>query len=141
MTESILVTLITTIAGVITGIVGTHFWGFLKAKNENATKIDLKKIENDQLISNQLLQKNEKLIEELSSQNLILIKEVERLEKKVQDLHIIVEKTLSSFEMMMLMIKKHVSDSPELMSALEITYEQIKKAAIKEINDKPKQNK
>ena len=114
----------------LAGVFGIHFWNVIKNKNDNATKIDLKRIELEQQQAQASLDKSQKLIEELTNQNKHLLSEVERLEKKIIELKLVVEKTLSSFEMMMVVLRESFSDNPALSTALSITYEQIKKATL-----------
>jgi predicted nucleic acid-binding Zn-ribbon protein len=123
-------TLVTSLFTFLAGVFGVHFWNLLRTKSDNLTKIDLKKIEVEQIQAHESLNKSQKLIEDLKAQNTDLVKEIERLEKKIQELKIIVEKTLSSFEMMMLVLKEHFIYTPELATALTLTYEQIKKATL-----------
>ena len=130
MTPEILLNILTPILSFLAGIFGVHFWNLLRTKNDNLTKIDLKRIEIEQLQAQESLNKSQKLIEDLKGQNTDLVKEIERLERKIQELKIIVEKTLSSFEMMMLVLKEHFNHTPELATALTLTYEQIKKATL-----------
>ena len=122
--------ILTPILSFLAGVFGIHFWNVLKNKNDNATKVDLKKIELEQQQAQISLDKSQKLIEELTNQNKHLVAEIERLEKKIVELKMVVEKTLSSFEMMMVVLKESFNDNPALSSALTITYEQIKKATL-----------
>lgn len=130
MPHEVLITIITSAFTFLAGVFGVHFWNVLKNKNDNATKIDLKRIELEQQQAQASLDKSQKLIEELTNQNKHLLSEVERLEKKIIELKLVVEKTLSSFEMMMVVLKESFSDNPALSTALSITYEQIKKATL-----------
>jgi predicted nuclease with TOPRIM domain len=126
-------TLLSVISAVLTflaGVFGTQYWNTLRNKQDNITKVDLKKIETDQATTQAAFNKSQELIQDLTTQNSRLVSEVERLERKIQELKIVVEKTLSSFEMMMLVLKDAFKEHPELSSALSITYEQIKKAAL-----------
>ena len=130
MDAAVIASILTPILTFFAGVFGVQFWATLRNKQDNLTKIDLKKIEAEQLQAQASLDRSQKLIEDLSAQNNTLVREIERLEKKIQELKLMVEKTLSSFEMMMLVLKDHFIDKPELQTALHLTYEQIKKATL-----------
>jgi len=125
----IVVTILTPILSFLAGIFGVQFWNTVRNRSDNATKVDLKKLEVEQQQAQQSLNKSQELIQNLTSQNKKLVAEIAQLEQKINDLKLVVEKTLSSFEMMMLVLKDHLKDSPEVTQALAFTYEQIKKAA------------
>ncbi|HMT02025.1 MAG TPA: hypothetical protein PKD00_01735, partial [Burkholderiales bacterium] len=138
MPQDILITIVTSILTFLTGVFGVHFWNTKKNSNDNLTKVDLKKLELEQVQAQEAVNKSQYLIQELTAQNKKLVSEIELLEKKINELKLVVEKTLSSFEMMMLVLKDAFDDNQALSNALHTTYEQIKKAANTDIITKQK---
>jgi len=128
MSHEIIVSIVTAVCGVITGVFGVHFWNLLKEKDDNATKVDLKKIEVEQEGAHIAVEQSKALIEKLTEQNKQLLHEVAQLESKVQELRIIVERTMASFEMLMLLMKETFKDNPTVAEALETVYKHVKQA-------------
>lgn len=132
MQHETIVTIITSVSSLLVGIFGVHFWNLLKEKNNNATKIDLKKLENESESTHAAAEQSKDLIQKLTEQNTTLLKEVATLEKKVQELRIIVERTMASFEMLMLLMKETFKDNATVVEALETVYKHVKQATFDE---------